>query len=151
MFEKCCEFEDDRENIVCEEKRTKITFRNPARKTVAKIRIDGCVIADNAVKKCDYLLLCAGIKKAVFVELKGNKATMAIEQLSATLDNAIIKEPLKQYDKRAYAVVTKYPTPSAGTTIQNALSGFNKKHKQCTLRLVKSPYTCDLVSRETTT
>ena len=151
MFEKCREFEDDREHIVCEEKQTKITFRNMARETVAKIRIDGCVIAGNTVKKCDYLLLYAEIKKAVFVELKGNKVMTAIEQLAATLDNAIIKEPLKQYDKRAYAVVTKYPTPRANTSIQNALSGFNKKHKQCTLRVVKSPHTCDLVSGEKTT
>jgi hypothetical protein len=57
MFEGCREFEDNRGNIVCEENRTKITFRNANRKIVEKIRIDGCVITDNNIKKCDYLLL----------------------------------------------------------------------------------------------
>jgi hypothetical protein len=61
MFENCCEFEDERPLIVCEEKQTKITFRNSTGETIAKIRIDGCVI------KCDYLLLCTKIKKTVFV------------------------------------------------------------------------------------
>ncbi|MDR1287142.1 MAG: hypothetical protein LBK08_06000 [Treponema sp.] len=144
MFENCREFEDTRENIVCEEKRTKVTFHNSARETVAKIRIDGCVITDKAVKKCDYLLLCVGIRKAVFVELKGNKVIVAIEQLSATLDNEIIKEPLKQYKKRAYAVVTGNPFPLS--KIQNIQDGFSKKHRSCTLRVVRSSRIYDLMS-----
>jgi hypothetical protein len=144
MFEKCREFEDDRAYIVCEEKRTKITFHNSTGETVAKIRIDGCVITDNAVKKCDYLLLCAKIKKAVFVELKGNKVATAIEQLSATLDNKIIKEPLAQYEKRAYAVVTGNPIPLS--KIQNIQAGFNKRHHQCALRVVRSSHACDFIS-----
>jgi hypothetical protein len=85
MFEDCCEFGDKRAKIVCEEKQTKITFHNVTGETVAKIKIDGCVITSNAVKKCDYLLVCAGIEKAILIELKGNKVMTAIEQLSATL------------------------------------------------------------------
>jgi hypothetical protein len=143
MFEKCCEFEDNRAYIVCEENQTKITFHNTARETVKKIRIDGCVIEDNTVKKCDYLLLCAGIKKAIFVELKGNKVMTAIEQLAATLDNEAIKEPLVKYEKRLYAVVTGNPIPLS--KIQNIQAGFNKRHHQCTLRVVRSPHTCNLL------
>jgi hypothetical protein len=141
MYDKCREFEDQRTLIVCEENKTKITFRNTSRVTVAKIRIDGCIITNNAVKKCDYLLLCAEIKKAIFVELKGNKVATAIEQLSATLDNKIIKEPLAQYEKRAYAVATKIPA-----LFQNEQTRFNSNHKGCTLRVVTSPHTCDLLS-----
>jgi hypothetical protein len=142
VFEKCREFEDKRTYIVCEENRTKITFHNSAKTIVAKIRIDGCVIADNAVKKCDYLLLCAEIKKAVLVELKGNKVATAIEQLSATLDNEIIKNPLAAYEKSAYAVVIKISIPR--TIIQNAQDKFTKRN--CVLRVVESPHTCDLAS-----
>jgi hypothetical protein len=147
MFDKCHEPEDKRTYIVCEEKQTKITFHNTSGVTVAKIKIDGCVITDNAVKKCDYLLLCAEIKKAIFVELKGNKVATAIEQLSATLDNKIIKEPLAQYEKRAYAVVTGNPVNSR---FQNAQARFKNKHKGCTLKVVKSPHACDLISEPTT-
>jgi hypothetical protein len=145
MFESCREFEDNRENIVCEEKRTKITFRNSTGETVKKIRIDGCVITDNNLKKCDYLLVCVEVKKAVFVELKGNKVMTAIEQLSATLDNKFVKTSLEKYEKRAYAVVTKIPIPS--TEIQNKQNNF-RKYKQCTLEVVKSLHIYDLMSGE---
>jgi hypothetical protein len=144
MFEKCREFEDKRTLIVCEEKQTKITFHNANKETVAKIKIDGCVITDNAVKKCDYILLCAEIKKAIFVELKGNKLMAAIEQLSATLDNETVKTPLEHYEKRAYAVVTGNPIHLS--KIQTIQAGFNKKHKGCAFRVVKSSHTYDLLS-----
>jgi hypothetical protein len=144
MFEDCREFEDTRKRIVCEENRTIITFYNPSGETAAKIRIDGCVITGNAVKKCDYLLLCGKIKKAIFVELKGNKVMAAIEQLSATLDNEIIKVPLALYEKRAYAVVTGSLIHLSN--IQNMQDRFNKQHHQCTLRVVRSPHACDLIS-----
>jgi hypothetical protein len=147
MFDDKCREEYNKKLIVCEENQTKITFRNTSRVTVEKIRIDGCVITNNAVKKCDYLLLCAEKKKAIFVELKGNKVKTAIEQLSATLDNEIVKEPLAQYTKRAYAVVTKIPA-----LFQNAQEGFNKKYKgECTLIVVTSSHTYDLLSGKPTT
>jgi hypothetical protein len=144
MFDDCLVFEDKRTLNVCEEKRTKITFYNATGEMVAKIRVDGCVIADNTVKKCDYFLLCATIKKAILVELKGKEVVTAIEQLSATLDNEKLKIPLKHYEKRAYAVITGNPIPLS--KIQNIQAGFNKRHHQCTLRVVKSSNTYDLLS-----
>jgi hypothetical protein len=142
IFEECCEYEGKKTCIVCEEKRTKITFHNATKETVAKIRIDGCVIPDNTVKKCDYLLLCTAIEKAIFVELKGNKVETAIEQLSATLDNETIKIPLEHYEKRAYAVATVFPKSNTG--IQNAQDRFARKG--CRLKVVKSSRTYDLSS-----
>jgi hypothetical protein len=110
---------------------------------VEKIRVDGCVISDNTVKKCDCLLLCAKIEKAVLVELKGNKVETAIEQLSATLDNEIIKTALAHYEKKAYAVVTGNPVSSR---FQNAQTIFSQKHKGCTLKVVRSPHACEPLS-----
>jgi hypothetical protein len=144
MFEKYCDFEDKRTLIVCEEKRTKITFHNATGKKVAKIRVDGGLIADETVKKCDYLLLCTEIKKAILVELKGTDVMTAIKQLSTTLDNETIKNPLEHYEKRAYAVVTVFPRSNTG--IQNAQDKFRKNHKECSLRVVKSSNTYDLLS-----
>jgi hypothetical protein len=147
MFENCREFEDNRTYIVCEEKRTTITFYNATRETVAKIRIDGCVITDNAVKKCDYLLLCAAIKMAVFVELKGKDLTTAIEQLSATLDNTIIKSAIGDYAKNAYAVVVKGALiPKVSTGIQTEKARF-RKWKGCRLEVLTSPATRDLIEK----
>jgi hypothetical protein len=144
MFESCCEFEDKRPYIVCTEKQTKITFHNSTGETIAKIKIDGCAITDISVKKCDYLLLCTEIKKAVFVELKGNKAATAIEQLSATLGNETVKTPLAQYVKRAYAVVMRNSIPQS--RLQNIQDKFNKKHKGCMLRVVESTHTYDFMT-----
>jgi hypothetical protein len=143
VFEKCRDFQDARPRIVCEEKRTKITFHNLTGETVAKIRIDGCVISDKTIKKCDYLILCSALKKAVLVELKGREVETAIEQLSATLDNETIKTPLAQYEKKAYAVVTGNPVSSRFQKVQDR---FSRKHKGRTLRVVRSSYACDLLS-----
>jgi hypothetical protein len=89
--------------------------------------------------------VCAEVKKAVFVELKGNKVMTAIEQLSATLDNKTIKTPLKEYTKVAYAVVAKVPSPRVSTRIQTKQNDF-KGNKQCTLKVVESSHTYDFVS-----
>ncbi|MDR2633266.1 MAG: hypothetical protein LBC51_06540 [Treponema sp.] len=111
---------------------------------VAKIRIDGCVIPDNTVKTYDYLLLCTAIKKAVFIELKGNKVKTAIEQLPATLDNEKVKKPLEHYKIKAYAVVTIFPKSNTGT--QTMQDKFRERHKEYPLMVVNSSHTCDLLS-----
>jgi hypothetical protein len=77
------------------------------------------------------------------VELKGKEVETAIEQLSATLDNETVKTPLAQYEKRAYAVVTGNPVSSR---FQKAQDRFSRKHKGCTLRVVRSSHACDLLS-----
>jgi hypothetical protein len=141
VFKKCCDFTGKKKLIVCEENRSIITFHNITEETVAKIRVDGCVIPDKTVKKCDYLLLCEVLEKAVLVELKGNKVGTAIEQLSATLDNETVKTPLENYEKKAYAVVTGNPVLAR---FQKAQAEFSKRHKKCVLRVVRTPHTCDL-------
>jgi hypothetical protein len=142
-FEKGHDFEDDRTLIVCKERQSIITFHNITKETVEKIRVDGRLISDNTVKKCDYLLLCAKIKKAILVELKGNKVKAAIEQLSATLNNETIKTPLTQYKKKAYAVVAGDPLLARYQKVQDQ---FSKRHGGCTLKVVRSPYACELLS-----
>jgi hypothetical protein len=146
MFKNCRDFEDKRVLIVCEENGIKITFHNSTRETVAKIRIDGCVITGNAVKKCDYLLLCANKRTAVFVELKGNKVMTAIEQLSATFDNTAIKTAIEGYTKNAYAVVARGAlVPRLTTMIQNEKTRFRSR-KDCRLEVVTSPANRDLIT-----
>jgi hypothetical protein len=137
---------DNLSKIVCEEHGTKITFHNTKKKTVEKIKIDGGVIKDNTVRKCDYLVSCVDIKIpiAIFVELKGNKVTDAIEQLSATLDNTIIKAAIKGYKKYAYAVVVHFP--KASTKIQDEEGRFRKKWNDCSLKVVSSHKEHDLIT-----
>jgi hypothetical protein len=137
---------DNRSKIVCKENKTEITFHNPMGKTVEKIKIDGGVITDNTIKKCDYLVSCLDIKIAILVELKGNKVTDAIEQLSATLDNTIIKAAINGYTKYAYAVVAHGSlVPKINTKIQNDKARFGNQ-KQCRLEVVTSPANRNLIT-----
>jgi hypothetical protein len=141
---------DNRAKIVCKENKTKITFHNPTGKIVEKIKIDGGVIKDDTVKKCDYLISCVDIEIpipiaiAILVELKGNKVTDAIKQLSATLDNTIIKAAINGYTKYAYAVVAQFPI--ASTKAQDEEYSFRKKWKDCSLKVVSSHKEHDLIT-----
>ncbi|AFY60808.1 hypothetical protein [Synechococcus sp. PCC 6312] len=68
--------------IVCSEKNRKIAFKNSPGYWVYKIRIDDCVIKEG--KKCDFgLIPCDNVE--IYVELKGNKLSEAIEQLEITI------------------------------------------------------------------
>lgn len=51
---------------------------------VRHYRIDGVVIINKGVKKCDYLLLNDEKKTAYLIELKGKDVLRAIEQLEST-------------------------------------------------------------------
>jgi hypothetical protein len=140
---------DNRSKIVCKENKTEITFHNPMGKTVEKIKIDGGVIKDATVKKCDYLVSCLDIKIpiAILVELKGNKVRTAIEQLSATLDNTIIKTAINGYTKYAYAVVAHGSlVPKVNTKIQDAKDHF--KEKKCRLEVVTSPANSNIINEK---
>jgi hypothetical protein len=143
MFDQCTEYPPDtRKQIVCSENKSKITFLNSGSFLVAKIKIDGCVIKDNNVRKCDYLVLCSNEKMAIFVELKGNHVADAIEQIEATLDNGSIKNNLLDYKPFfAYAVLIKR-TPGFDTQIQQAMVRLAKKH--CKLEVVNSNKEKDL-------
>jgi hypothetical protein len=151
MFEDFPEIEkykikDNRSKIVCEENGAEITFHNPKGKIVEKIKIDGGIITDKTVKKCDYLVSCLDIKMAIFVELKGNKVMVAIEQLSATLDNTAIKTAIEGYTKNAYAVVARGAlVPKVNTGIQHKQESF-RKWKNCILKVVTSPANRDLIT-----
>ena len=145
MCDQC--FKDSRQKIVCREKRTEITFLNAKPPLpVERIKIDGCRIKDNEVKKCDYLLLYSHTEQnAVFIELKGNKVVTAIEQLSATLDHKQIQPLIKSCRKTAYAVVVKGTlVPGHNTKIANVRWQFQNQ-KCCELQVVTSPYECDLI------
>lgn len=57
---------------------------NKTENLVRHYRIDGDVIRDMSVKKCDYLLLNDDKKDAYLIELKGKDILRAIEQLEST-------------------------------------------------------------------
>ena len=70
--------------IVSKEKRSNHTAVNEKRQLVRQYLIDGDVIEDKHVIKCDYLVLNDEKKAAYFIELKGSKVVHAIEQIEET-------------------------------------------------------------------
>lgn len=70
--------------IVSKEKRSSHTAVNEKRQLVRQYLIDGDVIEDKHVIKCDYLVLNDEKKAAYFIELKGSKVLHAIEQIEET-------------------------------------------------------------------
>jgi len=70
--------------IVSKEKRSSHTAVNKNGQLVRQYLIDGDVIKDKHVIKCDYLVLNDEKKTAYFIELKGSKVVHAIEQIEET-------------------------------------------------------------------
>jgi hypothetical protein len=128
--------------IILRENATQITFLNHKQMAVIKIKIDGGLVTDTTVRKCDYLLLC-GKTKAILVELKGNKIMDAIEQLFLTLDIHEVKSLIASCcTKAAFAVVVKI-NPKFNAKIAIAKRQF--REKQCVLNVVNSRHQCNLL------
>jgi len=81
--------------IVCEEEGRKYYYVYVSNETFLRIHVDGGLIQDESVRKCDYLLLNTTEQwskthesnfHAIFIELKGKNIQKAREQLLATID-----------------------------------------------------------------
>ena len=94
----------DNAHSLCEERQKKIISRdtksrcehrahNPERNLVRHYQIDGGVIVDKAVQKCDFLLLNDDKKNAYLIELKGTHILKALQQLEETEKH--LREDLK--------------------------------------------------------
>ncbi|MCD7965898.1 MAG: hypothetical protein LUG90_09045 [Clostridiaceae bacterium] len=65
---------------------------------VRHYRIDGDVIRDKTIRKCDFLLLNDTKKNAYLIEVKGTDLLSSVAQLENT--EKILKEDLRDYQKK---------------------------------------------------
>ncbi|MDR2754951.1 MAG: hypothetical protein LBC20_04530 [Planctomycetaceae bacterium] len=72
--------------IVCSENRSTYKYYNKSQHCVAKIKVDGGLISDLTIKKCDWLLVNWNNCNSYFIELKGSDFKKAITQIKATLE-----------------------------------------------------------------
>jgi len=113
--------------IVCEENKRKFIGLNKNRKTILKVKVDGCLKKIEG-KRCDWLLIDISANIAYFIELKGSDVKHAFQQLSNTIK--IISNPQNEYieeefnKKYAYAILSKCPIDS--TKIQNVKKKFRE-------------------------
>jgi len=118
---ECEEYKSDA-RLVLQENKSKITFLNPNQDQVLIIRVDGCVIKDNKILRCDYAIVpCDEIE--IYVELKGSDISHAVKQIESTIK--FLSDNPQKIKKLCFVVSTRVPKQS--TSVQQLQSQFKKK------------------------
>ena len=100
--------------ITAEENKRKLTIKNPSRKVVKKIQVDGCLPISSG-KRCDYMFeLEEPVTHVIYLELKGCDIEKAYEQLTATIDIFLVAH---QGCKKECHIVSSR-VPRAGPKVQ---------------------------------
>lgn len=108
--------------IVLEEGKAKITFLNPDRNPVRKIKIDESNLIEGM--QCDYLLIDQ-TELDHFVELKGRHTKDAVKQIIATA-TAIPRAPGQV---ECFGVIVSRKNPLAASEVQQEKKRLRKKHR----------------------
>lgn len=94
--------------IVAEENKRKFIVSNPQRKTVYRIKVDGCLIMEGV--KCDYLFEVDNpISNVFYVELKGKDINHAFKQIEATVKFCKEAHQSKLIRKECHIVTSSSP------------------------------------------
>jgi hypothetical protein len=107
-FNNSFEFQHEvKKNVSFKDKgRPEYRCNNPDADHLAKYRVDGGLITDDA--KCDYLLLNCEKKQSYFIELKGCDLIHAIEQIDKSIEK--LKHCLPDFKIFARIVLTRVNT-----------------------------------------
>ncbi|MGB8193047.1 MAG: hypothetical protein WCF67_14055 [Chitinophagaceae bacterium] len=95
LLDKCTEQYDKRNEFVAYEKGKTYKLYNRSKLTIRKVKVDVCFPQGLNERRCDYLMSCEEIKRAIFIELKGGGLTRALEQIYSTI--IYIKADLNNY------------------------------------------------------
>ncbi|MGF1519400.1 MAG: hypothetical protein ACFCVB_16590 [Nodosilinea sp.] len=118
---ECEEYKSDA-RLVLQENKSKITFLNPRQDQVLIIRVDGCVIKNNKILRCDYAIVpCDEVE--IYVELKGSDISHAVKQIESTIK--LLSDNPQKTKKLCFVVSTRVPKQS--TSVQQLQSQFKKK------------------------
>lgn len=79
-----------------EENKKSVVFQNPNGREVICYCVDGGMVDDTTIEKCDGLFIALEpLHKAVFIELKGSNIKKAISQIGSTVE--LYKKDLKDF------------------------------------------------------
>ena len=116
----------------------KISFNNPEQLEIIEIKIDGGLICNVKMVKCDYMLyIPSGYKyRENYIELKGSDIAHAVEQIISTVQYLLrnASGSIKKDNERKGYIISRR-VPKADTSVQT--------HKE---RMKKS-YSLNLVVR----
>jgi len=110
---------------------------------ICKVRVDGCLITDNDVRKCDFFFEVGGITKSYFlVELKGVDLNSAVKQIESTYDLLSAKLRVSVENFKGIIVASAVPAAANQTfrKLQEKLfrsKGLHleRKSRQCIIRV----------------
>jgi hypothetical protein len=89
-----------------------IKWERSGGRTLCKIKVDGCLIADSSSKKCDFVFLICPEKQFLFVELKGTDIEYGIEQIEATIAYFKSRKSISKESISAFVVSSAVPSNS---------------------------------------
>lgn len=111
-YEKCT-VEMSTTCIVVKENKSKFELKNPARKLVKRVQVDGCLI-DDTRERCDWIISYDDPElKVLYIELKGCDIEKAIKQIQSTITHTNAK--YLSHGKECYAITTRYPKHDSTT------------------------------------
>jgi hypothetical protein len=97
-------------STVAEENKKKFVVNKPPNLAVCKIKVDGCLITEQHIRKCDYLFaIDTNPKDYLLVELKGSDLNGAVEQLLSTYDRLAPQLNAGPKQFRAFVVSSVVP------------------------------------------
>lgn len=115
-------------STVAEENKKKFVINRPAGMPVCKVKVDGCLITSQQVRKCDYFFeVGADPKKYFLVELKGSDLNGAVEQLVSTYDQFSPK--LDANANQYKAIIVSSVVPKANIAFRNHQQQLLKKRQ----------------------
>lgn len=137
-------FQDDRKIVSCKEKQCVYRCKNDARHSLRFYNIDGGVIQDNSVIRCDKLLLDDTQPKAIYIELKGPASEIdhAMEQIENTIR-------MFQGSLHGYRVFRRIVHRSATHSIQGSKIDLWKRKHGKSAAIGKTPFEDDIQHMDT--
>ncbi len=121
-------------STVAKENHKEFRLENKSKKTICRVKVDGCLIDDQRTKRCDYLFKVCETKKHFLVELKGTDVNKAVEQIISTFD--FINRKLKLSPEYYEGVIVSSSVPRAAEQKFRLLKENCLKKKKLRIRKV---------------
>lgn len=119
----------------------RFNLNNHSKLVICKVKVDGCLITSNSIRKCDYLFSVDSMPKKYFlVELKGIDLATAITQIESTYDQ--LQPILGAQPEQFQAVIVASAVPRAANLEFRKLQERMKQSKK--LDLLRQSIQCEI-------
>lgn len=129
-----------REQLSLSEKGKTYLLKLRSKKECTAYHVDGDIIRDKRIEKCDYLVLVRieeNVWIEIFVELKGADIRHAIHQLECTLTNPLFLHSACLTRNARIVSGNHIPANTGNSNIERAKIEFKKKWN-CNLQVIRS-------------